>query len=44
MKVGVIGGGFKPPHKGHYELAKQALTQVPDLDKKTTAQRSLRVS
>ena len=33
MKVGVIGGGFKPPHKGHYELAKQALTQVPDLDK-----------
>jgi len=33
MKVGVIGGGFKPPHKGHYELAKQALAQVPDLDK-----------
>jgi hypothetical protein len=33
MKVGVIGGGFKPPHKGHYQLAKQALAQVPDLDK-----------
>src|SRR6056300_194770 len=33
MKIGVIGGGFKPPHKGHYELAKQALAQVPDLDK-----------
>lgn len=24
MKVGVLGGGFKPPHKGHYDLAKQA--------------------
>ena len=33
MKVGVIGGGFKPPHKGHYELAKQALAQVSDLDR-----------
>ena len=33
MKVGVIGGGFKPPHKGHFELAKQALAEVPDLDK-----------
>lgn len=33
MKVGAIGGGFKPPHKGHFELAKQALAQVPDLDK-----------
>ena len=33
MKVGVVGGGFKPPHKGHYELVKQALAQVPDLDK-----------
>ena len=33
MKVGVIGGGFKPPHVGHYELANQALKQVPDLDK-----------
>ena len=33
MKVGVIGGGFKPPHKGHYQLVKQALAQVPDLDK-----------
>ena len=33
MKVGVIGGGFKPPHKGHYQLAKQALEQVSDLDK-----------
>ena len=33
MKVGVIGGGFKPPHKGHFELAKKALTQVPGLDK-----------
>jgi hypothetical protein len=33
MKVGVIGGGFKPPHKGHFELAKKALQQIPDLDK-----------
>ena len=33
MKVGAIGGGFKPPHEGHFELAKQALAQVPDLDK-----------
>ena len=33
MKVGVIGGGFKPPHRGHFELAKKALQQVPDLDK-----------
>ena len=33
MKVGVIGGGFKPPHKGHFELAKKALKQVPGLDK-----------
>jgi hypothetical protein len=33
MKVGVIGGGFKPPHKGHFDLAKKALQQVPDLDK-----------
>lgn len=33
MKVGVIGGGFKPPHKGHFELAKNALKQVPGLDK-----------
>lgn len=33
MKVGVIGGGFKPPHKGHFELAKKALEQVPGLDK-----------
>jgi len=33
MKVGVIGGGFKPPHKGHFAFAKQALSKVPDLDK-----------
>lgn len=33
MKVGIVGGGFKPPHEGHYELVKQALAQVPDLDK-----------
>ena len=33
MKVGVIGGGFKPPHKGHFEFAKKTLERVPDLDK-----------
>lgn len=24
MRIGVIGGGFKPPHKGHFDLAKKA--------------------
>lgn len=33
MKVGVIGGGFKPPHKGHFAFAKKALEKKPDLDK-----------
>ena len=33
MKVGVIGGGFKPPHKGHFAFAKKAIEKVPDLDK-----------
>ena len=33
MKVGVIGGGFKPPHKGHFTFAKKAIEKVSDLDK-----------
>lgn len=32
MRIGVIGGGFKPPHKGHYNLAKKALQEIEGLD------------
>ena len=31
--IGVFGGGFKPPTKGHFEVAKQALKMYPNLDK-----------
>ena len=31
-KVGLYGGGFKPPTKGHFEVVKQALENNPDLD------------
>ena len=30
--VAVYGGGFKPPTSGHYEVAKQALMQHPEID------------
>lgn len=29
----IYGGGFKPPHKGHFEVAKQALSQFSNIDK-----------
>jgi nicotinate-nucleotide adenylyltransferase len=28
MKIGVFGGTFNPPHKGHFELAEAALEQL----------------
>ncbi len=31
--VGVFGGGFQPPTKGHLEVVKQALERYPLLDK-----------
>jgi hypothetical protein len=31
--VGVFGGGFQPPTKGHLQVVKQALEQYPLLDK-----------
>ncbi len=31
-KIGLYGGGFKPPTKGHFEVVKQALESNPDLD------------
>ena len=30
--VAVYGGGFKPPTSGHYEVAKQALEENPEID------------
>jgi len=33
IKIGIIGGGFKPPTKGHFSLAEKALEEIPDLDK-----------
>ena len=30
--VAVYGGGFKPPTSGHFEVAKQALKENPDID------------
>ena len=32
IKVGVYGGGFKPPTKGHFEVVKTALEQNKDID------------
>ena len=29
----VYGGGFKPPIKGHFNLVKQALKDLKDIDK-----------
>jgi len=31
-KIGLYGGGFKPPTRGHFEVVKQALENNPDLD------------
>ena len=30
--VGVYGGGFKPPTKGHFEVVKQSLDENPEID------------
>ena len=32
IKVGVYGGSFKPPTKGHFEVVKTALEQNKDID------------
>ena len=31
--IGIYGGGFKPPTKGHFEVVQQALKQFPEIDK-----------
>jgi len=31
-KVGLYGGGFKPPTKGHFEVVQKILDEYPDLD------------
>ena len=31
--IGLFGGGFKPPTKGHFEVVEQALKEYPELDK-----------
>jgi hypothetical protein len=31
--IGLYGGGFKPPTKGHFEVVEQALKEYPELDK-----------
>jgi len=30
--VAIYGGGFKPPTKGHFNVAKQTLEQFPEID------------
>jgi phosphopantetheine adenylyltransferase len=30
--VAIYGGGFKPPHKGHFEVVEQALEKYPQID------------
>jgi transcription termination factor NusB len=30
--VAIYGGGFKPPTKGHFNVAKQALEELPDIN------------
>ena len=30
--IAIFGGGFKPPTKGHFEVAKLALENHPDID------------
>jgi len=30
--VAIYGGGFKPPTKGHFNVAKQTLEELPDID------------
>ena len=31
--IGLFGGGFKPPTKGHFEVVEQILKEYPELDK-----------
>ncbi len=31
--VGLFGGGFQPPTKGHFEVVKKAIKMYPNLDK-----------
>ena len=31
--IGLYGGGFKPPTKGHFDVIEQALKEYPELDK-----------
>jgi len=31
--IGLYGGGFKPPTKGHFDVVEQALKEYPELDK-----------
>lgn len=30
--IAIYGGGFKPPHKGHFNVVKQILEQFPEID------------
>ncbi len=30
--VALYGGGFKPPHKGHFEVVERALSEYPQID------------
>ena len=31
-KIGLYGGGFKPPTKGHFEVVQKIINEYPDLD------------
>jgi Fe-Mn family superoxide dismutase len=31
-KIGLYGGGFKPPTKGHFEVVQKIMNEYPDLD------------
>ena len=30
--IAIFAGGFKPPTKGHFEIAKQALENYPEIE------------